>query len=155
MFSFREMTTADDEAVAALVRINLEKAGLNIPGTAYYDEALDHLSCIYGHDSSRYYVLTDENEKIVGGIGFSRFEPMEDTAELQKLYLDDTVKGSGLGYQMIDYIEERMREAGFEYAYLETHDELKAALHIYRKSGYQEIERPKEVRAQYDEPLLH
>ena len=145
MYTYREITEKDNAAVAALVRHNLEKLNLNIPGTAYYDEGLDHLSDQYGREDAGYYVLTDENGKVVGGIGFSKLPFMEDTAELQKLYLDDSVKGSGLGYDMIRYIEERMRDAGFKHSYLETHDNLKAAVHIYEKCGYRTIEKPKEV----------
>jgi putative acetyltransferase len=29
--------------------------------------------------------------------------------------------------------------------YLETHNNLKAAIHVYKKCGYREIERPKAV----------
>ena len=142
---FREITKADDAAVAALIRVNLEKHKLDVPGTVYYDEGLDHLSEIYGTEESRYYVLEDAAGKVIGGIGYGRFSPMKDTAELQKLYLDDAVKGSGLGYEMIRFIEEKMREGGYRVAYLETHDNLQAAIHIYERSGYVEIERPKEV----------
>ena len=145
MFGFRELKESDDHVIAVLVRTNLEQAGLNIPGTAYYDVALDHLSSVYGAEDSRYYVLEDDTGLVVGGIGFARFAPMPDTAELQKLYLDDSVKGNGLGYRMIKFIEEQMRKAGYQQSYLETHDNLAAALHIYHKSGYIEIERPKEV----------
>lgn len=49
---------------------------------------------------------------------------MKDTAELQKLYLSDGAKGSGLGYELIDFVEEKMREAGYKVSYLETHDNL-------------------------------
>ena len=70
---------------------------------------------------------------------------MKDTAELQKLYLSDGAKGSGLGYELIEFVEEKMREAGYKVSYLETHDNLQAAIHIYEKKGYVEIERPKEV----------
>ncbi|MCR4792378.1 MAG: GNAT family N-acetyltransferase [Lachnospiraceae bacterium] len=139
---YRKITPADDAAVAALVRSNLEKAGLDIPGTAYFDEALDHLSDVYGKDDSEYYVLTDADGKVVGGIGYGRLPFMQDTAELQKLYLDDSVKGRGLGYEMIGYIEDRMRDAGYKRSYLETHDALQTAMHIYVRSGYKEIERP-------------
>ncbi|SCZ77996.1 putative acetyltransferase [Pseudobutyrivibrio xylanivorans] len=38
-----------------------------------------------------------------------------------------------------------MREAGYKVSYLETHDNLQAAIHIYEKKGYVEIERPREV----------
>ncbi len=145
MFRFREITEGDNAAVAALVRDNLKQFGLDIPGTVYFDEGLDHLSDCYGNEESRYYVLEDETGKVIGGIGFARFEPRKDTAELQKLYLSDSAKGSGTGYKMIEFIETKMREAGYKQSYLETHDNLQAAIHIYEKSGYKEIERPKEV----------
>lgn len=144
-FSFREIKEEDNCAVAALVRRNLEKAGLDIPGTVYFDAALDRLSEIYGKPDSRYYVLVDEGGRVVGGIGFAAVPFMKDTAEMQKLYLDDSEKGRGLGYEMVSFIEEKIREAGFKQVYLETHEVLKAAIHIYEKSGYRDIDRPKEV----------
>ena len=140
----REITSADNAAIAAIIRKNLEDAGLAILGTAYFDEALDRCSDIYGKDDARYYVYTKEG-KVVGGIGFARFLSSPDTAELQKLYLDDSVKGMGLGYKLIEHVEEAMRQAGFSKSYLETHDNLQAAIHIYKKCGYREIERPAEV----------
>ena len=144
-FHFREISPADDAAVAGLVRSTLEQAGLAIPGTAYFDAALDHLNTVYGRADSRYFVLEDQEGRVVGGIGFAPFAPWPETAELQKLYLDDKVKGAGLGYFMIQFIEAQMRQAGFQRSYLETHDRLAAAVHIYRKSGYREIPRPEAV----------
>ena len=145
MFKYREITEADNAAVAALVRDNLKQFDLDIPGTVYFDAGLDHLSDYYGNDERKYFVIEGEKGEVIGGIGYDIFEPMKDTAELQKLYLTDAAKGSGIGYELIDFIEERMREAGYKFSYLETHDNLQAAIHIYEKKGYQEIERPKEV----------
>ena len=145
MLKFREMTEADNESIAALVRDNLKQFCLDIPGTVYFDEGLDHLSDYYGNEERRYFVVEDESGKVIGGIGFARFEPMNDTAELQKLYLTDSAKGSGTGYEMIEFIEDKMWEAGYRQSYLETHENLQAAIHIYEKSGYKEIERPEEV----------
>ena len=139
------MKETDNAAVAALVRDNLKKYKLDIPGTVYFDEGLDRLSEYYGTDERRYFVLEDDHGQVIGGIGFARFESMEDTAELQKLYLKESAKGLGLGYELVDFIEDRMREAGYKVSYLETHDNLQAAIHIYEKMGYNEIERPKEV----------
>ena len=145
MIHFREMTEADNAAIASLVRNNLKAHGLDIPGTVYFDEGLDSLSNFYGNKERRYFVVEDGGGQVIGGIGFAKFEPMEDTAELQKLYLVDSAKGAGLGYKMIDFIEEKMREAGYKTSYLETHNNLQAAIHIYEKKGYVEIERPREV----------
>ena len=144
-YRFRKITESDNNIIAGIIRNNLEQFGLDIPGTAYFDTGLDHLSDCYLDEKSGYYVLVDENGTVVGGIGYSAFPFMRDTAELQKLYLDPGVKGDGLGYGMIRYIEEQMRESGFRRSYLETHDNLQAAIHIYEKSGYLEIEKPEQV----------
>ena len=144
MIKYREMTAEDDEAVANLIRNNLKKHNLDIPGTVYYDKGLDHLSAFYSTDGRGYFVI-EEQGKVIGGIGFAHLDFMKDTAELQKLYLDDSVKGAGIGYKLISFVEDKMKEAGYKYAYLETHDNLQAAIHIYEKSGYEEIEKPKEV----------
>ena len=145
MLKYREMTADDNVAVAKLIRDNLKKHNLDIPGTVYFDEGLDHLSEYYGTAERRYYVIEDAHGEVIGGIGFAKLDFMEETAELQKLYLDDSAKGSGLGYELISLVEDKMKEAGYKYSYLETHDNLQAAIHIYQKSGYTEIERPKEV----------
>lgn len=39
-----QLTEKYDGAVAALIRKNLKAFHLDIPGTAYFDEALDHMS---------------------------------------------------------------------------------------------------------------
>ncbi|RKM60264.1 GNAT family N-acetyltransferase [Butyrivibrio sp. XB500-5] len=143
--NYREIEKKDNKKIAALIRTSLKSFGLDIPGTAYYDEGLDHFSELYGTDDSKYFVILDEFDNVIGGVGFSKFSPMKDTAELQKLYLDDCAKGKGLGYEMMKLAEDKMREAGYKFSYLETHSNLQAAVHLYEKCGYTEIERPEEV----------
>ena len=89
----------------------------------------------------RHFFILKEGE-VVGGIGLAEFEGFDSCCELQKLYLRDDVKGSGLGYKLISLIEDRARSLGYERMYLETHTNLQAALHIYEKSGYRLIGRP-------------
>lgn len=146
VYNIREMVAGDNPAVAKLVRDNLEKHGLDIPGTAYFDTALDNLFGFYSLSSLRgYYVLVDAGCNVVGGIGMAECHLFENCAELQKLYLADSVKGCGLGYRLISFIENKMTEKGYKASYLETHSNLAAAIHIYEKSGYSKIERPKEI----------
>ncbi|MBP5454068.1 MAG: GNAT family N-acetyltransferase [Lachnospiraceae bacterium] len=147
MYRFREITEKDNPIIAKIIRDNLKAVGLDIPGTAYFDEGLDRFSELYEGKDKGYYVVERDDGEVIGGIGFSEFKLSisKDSAELQKLYLTDSAKGEGLGYKMVSFIEEKMREAGFKASYLETHDSLGAAIHIYIKSGYTEIERPKEV----------
>lgn len=145
-YKIREMRAEDNPHVAKLIRYNLKKHGLDIPGTVYFDKVVDSLYEFYSANTKRgYYVLEDESGNVVGGIGLDEFLPFEGCAELQKLYLSDSVKGSGLGYRLIAFVESKMLEKGYKAVYLETHSNLQAALHVYEKSGYKKIERPKEV----------
>ena len=143
MISFREIRPEDDKAVAELVRSNLKAYGLDLPGTVYYDDGLDHLSRFYLlSGEKRYYCIAEEDGRVVGGIGLAEFGFFDDCAEMQKLYLDDSVKGKGIGYRLIGKIEEKALELGYKKLYLETHTSLQAAIHIYEKCGYTEMEKP-------------
>ena len=144
---YRRITPADDAAIAKLVRDNLKKHGLDIPGTVYFDTNLDHISDFYLEKPEKrdYFVVTDEGGVVIGGIGLAEFEPFAGCTELQKLYLSEAAKGKRLGYDMLRLIEDRARELGYQKAYLETHTNLAAAIHIYEKCGYREIPKPEEV----------
>ena len=140
----RRLTSENDAAVAELIRTNLKAYQLDIPGTVYYDDSLDHLSDFYDDPGRAYYVLLQDGQ-VVGGIGLAEFDFFESCCELQKLYLRDAVKGRSLGYDLIDHIENRAREMGYRQMYLETHNNLQTAIHVYEKAGYREIPRPESV----------
>ncbi len=145
-YKIRKILPEDNQPLKEIIRYNLKNHGLDIPGTAYFDESLDKLSEFYSDSATRgYFVLTDGDNNVAGGVGFAEFSDIDGCAELQKLYLADSAKGFGLGYVLINYVEEKMAEAGFELAYLETHENLKSAIYIYEKSGYSRIDRPKNV----------
>jgi len=145
--TFRQIKPADDTAVAELIRRNLKAHGLDIPGTVYFDENLYHLSDYYYAEPKKrvYFVLVDDEDQVMGGVGIAEFQGIEDCAELQKLYLDDRVKGQGLSYNMIEKAEAAALECGYKRIYLETHDHLGTAIHLYEKCGYTEIDRPESV----------
>ena len=84
---YRTLTAEYDAALAALIRTNLKAHHLDIPGTVYFDDGLDHLSVFYDHEGRSYFVLLDDMQ-LVGGIGLAEFEGFPDCCELQKLYLD-------------------------------------------------------------------
>ena len=144
---YKKLTPAYDTAVAELVRSNLKAHQLDIEGTVYFDDNLYHLSDFYNvrPDKRVYFVLVDETDAVLGGVGLAEFEGISNCAELQKLYLDDSVKGRGLSYDMMKKVETAARELGYKRVYLETHNNLGAAIHLYEKCGYKEIERPEAV----------
>ena len=143
-FLIRSLKTKDDAQIAKIIRDNLEENGLAIPGTVYFDDILDHLSTFYAEEPSAcaYYVMTDANDNVIGGVGFCEFSHFDSCVELQKIYVDGTHKGLGLGRILLAYVEERARELGFRQMYLETHTNLGIAISMYKSHGYQVIERP-------------
>lgn len=144
---YRKLLPRDNTQMAELIRYNLKANGLDIPGTVYFDEIIWHLTDFYDEkpDCRAYFVLVDENDNVLGGIGLAEFPDIDGCAELQKLYLADEVKGYGLGYFLIDILEKEAIKMGYRKMYLETHTNLQPAIHIYEKSGYSEIPRPEFV----------
>ena len=135
--AYRPLTAQDDAAIAALIRGNLKANRLDIPGTAYYDEALDCLSQYYSAAPRRAYDVLLNDGAVIGGVGLAAFDAFPDCCEMQKLYLADAAKGKGFGYALVMRIENRAREMGFKRIYLETHTNLQAAIRLYERCGYQ------------------
>ncbi|MCR5255533.1 MAG: GNAT family N-acetyltransferase [Acetatifactor sp.] len=141
--NIRKITPADDAKIASIVRSNLEKYGLNKPGTAYFDPMLDHLSGYYDElpDTKEYFVLTEDGE-VIGGVGYERLLSIDACAELQKIYLTDEAKGRGYGKKLLGFLEKRAADKGYKRVYLETHSCLKEAISLYKKTGYCQIDKP-------------
>ena len=144
MLNYRRIETGDDAKIAQIIRSNLEKFHLNIPGTAYFDPELEHLSSYYNSnpDKRTYFVALDTENELIGGVGIAEFDGMENCAELQKLYLNDSVKGKGYGKELMKIAEDWARSAGYKNLYLETHTNLSVALNLYEKMGFQQVEKP-------------
>ncbi len=147
-FLVHPITPGYDAEIAAIIRSNLERFHLDLPGTVYFDPELNHLSSFYNEkpDKRAYFILTDGEGNVVGGIGYAEFDGYENCAELQKLYLADAAKGYGLGKKLMQFIVAEAHNAGYQKLYLETHSNLATAVHIYEKLGFCKIEKPAFVR---------
>lgn len=135
----------DDGAMAGIIRENLEKFGLDIPGTAYFDPELDHLSTYYGVPSAgrAYFIAKDPKGSVLGGAGMAAFPGYSSCAELQKLYVSENVKGRGLGRYLLEAVEAYARRAGYERLYLEPHRNLTTAICLYEKWDMKGAIRPR------------
>nr|WP_237579089.1 GNAT family N-acetyltransferase [Enterococcus sp. CU12B] len=138
--NIREITAQDDLQMAQIIRHILENHQLDIPGTAYFDPQLDHLSEFYRDlPDSAYWVLVNENEQVVGGVGIA---PLQDNiAELQKLYLSDAATGHGYGQQLLSHAI-NFAQQHYQQLYLETSSILKAANGLYHKNGFKLLDKP-------------
>jgi putative acetyltransferase len=138
----RTIEETDDPFLSSIVKDTLAEFGANHPGTVYYDPATDHLSEVFQKERSVYYVALNEG-KIIGGGGIYPTDGLaEDTCELVKMYLVPEARGFGLGRTLIEKCLEFAEKSGYQNVYLETMPELKQALTIYAKFGFQYLKGP-------------
>ena len=143
----RYIEQKDDEAIAKIIRDNLKKYQLDIPGTAYYDPELDHLSQYYAEKSYErvYFIAEAETGEVVGGIGMELFAGFDHCGEIQKLYVSEKRKRQGIGQNLLEKVQTYAKDKGMQSLYLETHSNLQEAVRLYERNGYQKIDRPEEV----------
>lgn len=63
-----------------------------------------------------------------------------DNMMIRPITAADAAKGHGLDTRLVGLIEDHARELGYQRLYLETHSNLKVAIHLYEKLGYRRIE---------------
>jgi putative acetyltransferase len=131
----------DNPVLAKIVKNTLAEFVANHPGTVYYDESTNHLYEVFQTPRSVYYVARYK-DKIPGGAGIFPSPGLpEDTCELVKMYLLPEARGLGLGKLLIEKCLAFAREAGYKNVYLETMPELKKALDVYAKFGFQYLDK--------------
>ena len=147
MMTLRPITPEDDRELAAIIRKAFVTHHLDIPGTAYFDPELDHLSSFYNaFPDRRSYLILEERGRVSGGVGVAEFSTFPDTAEMQKLYLSDEVKGKGYGKLLVSLAEKEALRLGYGQLYIETHSNFSIAVKMYSSLGFERIEKPSSVQ---------
>jgi putative acetyltransferase len=140
--TIRKIEFLDNKEVADVVRTSLAEFGLDKPGTVYFDDTTDHLYELFQHPGSFYFVAEQEG-KIVGGAGIYPSDGLaQGTCELVKMYLRPAARGKGLGGMLIDKCLEIAKGFGYIHVYLETMPELKKAVSVYQKFGFEHLDGP-------------
>lgn len=139
-FIIREIEAKDNAELANVIRSVIVEMGAPKTGTAYEDKATDNMFETYQKEKAVYYVL-EHNDKVVGGGGIAQLDNFEgNTCELQKMYFLPIARGKGLGSKLISVCLEKAKELGFENCYLETLPYMKAAVKLYQKNGFTNLE---------------
>lgn len=138
----RSIQPSDNPALAKIVKDTLAEFGANHPNTVYYDPTTDALYELFQKERAVYNVA-ELDGAIVGGGGIYPTDGLpEDTCELVKMYLVPEARGMGLGKMLIEKCIAQARENGFRYIYLESMPELKQALKVYARFGFEYLKGP-------------
>ncbi|WP_299117225.1 GNAT family N-acetyltransferase [uncultured Winogradskyella sp.] len=138
----REIELRDNPKIAKAIRSVLIEFGVPKVGTAYEDKALDCMTETYDMPRKVYFVVEKGNE-IIGGAGISPLNNYEgNVCELQKMYFMPEARGKGLGTKMMEKCLDFAKQAGFDKCYLETMPYMDDARKLYKKVGFEFIDKP-------------
>ena len=138
----REIEEKDNQTMEHIIKRSLESFELNIPGTAYFDPELSRLAQFYKNQANaNYWVVVNEQDEVVGGVGIAPFGQKEGICELQKLYISPEAQGKGLSKELMKVALDFAMEH-YSYCYLETLEKLKTANLLYIKLGFEPLEKP-------------
>ena len=140
--NIRFIQPSDNPFLSKIVKDTLAEFGANHPNTVYYDPTTDTLFELFQKKGAAYFVAEINNE-IVGGGGIYPTEGLPaDTCELVKMYLLPHARGTGLGRILIEKCIETAKKFGYKNIYLESMPELKQALKVYKKFGFEYLKGP-------------
>ncbi len=135
----RNILSKDNAAMAKIIRNSLEEFNAAKPGTVYFDKTTDHLSDVFFTPRSAYFVI-DVDGSLAGGAGIFPTEGLPaDTCELVKMYVAKKFRGNGYGQMLMEKCIRQAKENGFKKIYIESMPELKNALGMYEKNGFEYI----------------
>ena len=138
-FSIRPITTADDAAMAAIIRGVMPEFGATGDGFAINDPEVDWMHRAYSQPRCAYFVVEREG-RVVGGAGVAPLEGGDPAVcELRKMYFLPEARGIGAGAAMMARCLQAARDLGFRQCYLETLTGMDSAMKLYERSGFRRI----------------
>ena len=102
-----------------------------------YDHETENLEEKYGRPYGRLYIaFIDDN--IAGCIALRKID--DDNCELKRLYVKPQYRGKNIGGTLVKHIIKEAENIGYKHILLDTLPFLNAAIDMYKKYGFYEIE---------------
>ncbi len=141
-YTIRLIQKQDNTQVARVIREVMTEFGAVGDGYSIDDPEVDDMYGSYRNKRSCYYVITLDNQVVgCGGIA-----PLKGggklTCELQKMFFLPATRGIGLGRRLLVLLMDEARKRGYKKCYLETLDRMWGANELYRKNGFELLEKP-------------
>jgi DNA-binding MarR family transcriptional regulator/GNAT superfamily N-acetyltransferase len=80
-------------------------------------------------------------DEVVGCVMLRKLASIPNAGECKRMYVKPLARGRHIADMLLDAQEEFARKAGLEWIYLDTYDDLKPAIAIYERRGYERCER--------------
>jgi putative acetyltransferase len=137
----REIRATDNAEIEQVIRDCFHEFKIPLEGTAYTDPETKAMFEAYQNKNDVYFVI-DLNGEVLGGGGVKPLNNFEGSVcEIQKMYFSPKVRGKGYGKMLFGKCLDAAKTLGFKQCYLESADQLKAAIHIYEKHGFKHLDK--------------
>jgi ribosomal protein S18 acetylase RimI-like enzyme len=80
-------------------------------------------------------------EKVIGCIALRAMPQFTDSAEVKRLYVKSQYRGRGIAAALHDALQSYATNSGYRWLYLDTTDDMKAAIRFYEQQGYKRCAR--------------
>ncbi len=105
-------------------------------------EAPDEFQKTYFEHGAGVWLATCSTGDPAGCIALRRLPHLgPHAAEVKRLYVRPACRGRGVAERLLEALEQYAAAAGYRTLYLDTKDDLEAAIRFYRRQGYLDCER--------------
>lgn len=141
-YLIRPIRRGDNAAVAGIIRdvmTEFDAVGRNY---SISDPEVDAMFEAYPPPDAALFVVEQAGRVLgCGGMGPLADGP-PDVCELRKMYFRPELRGTGMGAKLLALILDAARDAGYRRCYLETLGNMTEARRLYRRHGFEVIDRP-------------
>ncbi len=132
----RKAKKEDNPYLAKVIREVIEEFDAPRTGTVYSDTSTDYLYELFKEENSVLWVA-EIGGVAVGCCGIFPTEGLEkEYCELVKFYISNTVRGKGVGKELMLKSINSAKELKYKYIYLESLPHFSKAIEMYEKSGF-------------------
>ncbi|SNR16819.1 GNAT family N-acetyltransferase [Tenacibaculum jejuense] len=137
---YRKVKSEDNPFLAKVIRNTIEEFDAPRTGTVYSDESTDHLFELFDIPKAILWVA-EQNGEAVGCCGIYPTDGLDEgVCELVKFYISNSVRGKGIGKELMLKSIDSARTLGYTNIYLESLPHFSKAIAMYEESGFKTLD---------------
>jgi putative acetyltransferase len=141
-YLIQEIKSQHDIKVCAIIKRVGREYGAIGEGFGPSDAEVNAMSKHYKNETASRYLVASIEGCLVGGSGIASFNNSDEICELRKLFLLPESRGLGIGKKLTEDCLEYAKSKGYKHCYLDTLSSMKSAVALYKKLGFQFMDKP-------------